>query len=51
MKFHKEHSWAKVSGDYALIGISDYAQKKLTSVVFVELPKIGEGARQETRLM
>jgi len=44
MKFHKSHSWAKVDGDTALIGISDYAQAKLTNVVFIELPNIGTEA-------
>ena len=37
-----EHEWARVEGDIAVIGITDYAQKELRNVVFVELPRIGD---------
>lgn len=46
MKFHKEHAWVKVDGDNATIGISEYAQSKLTNIVFIELPHIGTTAEQ-----
>ena len=46
IKFHKAHAWAKLDGDVAAIGISDYAQKKLTNIVFIELPRVGETAKQ-----
>ncbi len=36
-----EHEWARVEDDTAVIGITDYAQKEMKDVVFVELPKIG----------
>ncbi len=39
-----EHEWIKLDGDEATIGISDYAQEKLTDVVFVELPEVGRQA-------
>ncbi len=41
-KFTKKHEWVKVDGDVAAIGISDYAQKELGDVVYVELPSIGD---------
>jgi glycine cleavage system H protein len=41
LKYTKEHEWVKVEGDVAAIGISDYAQKELGDVVFVELPQVG----------
>jgi len=41
-KFTKDHEWAKVEGDIAVIGITDYAQKELGDVVYVELPPVGE---------
>lgn len=41
-KFTKEHEWVKIEGDVATIGISDYAQKELGDVVYVELPPVGE---------
>ena len=41
-KFTKDHEWVKVDGDVAVIGITDYAQKELGDVVYVELPSAGE---------
>ncbi|WP_298913409.1 glycine cleavage system protein GcvH [uncultured Algimonas sp.] len=42
LKFSKDHEWIKVEGDTATVGISDYAQKQLGDVVFVELPQVGD---------
>ncbi len=39
--YTKEHEWAKVEGGVATVGITDYAQKMLGEVVFVELPAVG----------
>jgi glycine cleavage system H protein len=39
IKFHKEHTWAKVSGKNATIGITDYAQESLGDIVYIELPE------------
>ncbi len=38
-KFHKEHTWAKVSGKKATIGITDYAQESLGDIVYIDLPE------------
>src|SRR5215470_8717207 len=48
LKYTREHEWAKVDGDRARIGITDFAQEQLGDVVFVELPKVGSrvGAMQ-----
>lgn len=35
------HEWAKVDGDVATVGVSDYAQHSLSDVVYVELPEVG----------
>ena len=40
-KYTKDHEWIRVSGDTAEIGITDYAQRQLGDVVFVELPDEG----------
>ena len=40
--YTKQHEWVKVKGDTATVGITDYAQKELGDVVFVELPKVGD---------
>ena len=39
--YTKDHEWIEITGDEATIGITDYAQKQLGDVVFVELPAIG----------
>jgi len=41
LRYTKEHEWAKVEGDRARVGITDFAQGELGDVVFVELPKVG----------
>jgi len=40
-RFHKEHDWVKVEGDTGVFGITDYAQKTLGDIVYVELPAAG----------
>lgn len=42
LKYSKEHEWLKVEGNRAYIGITDYAQHALGSIVFVELPETGK---------
>ena len=39
--YTKDHEWVKVEGDEALVGITDFAQKQLGDVVYVELPEVG----------
>ena len=38
--YSREHVWVRVDGDFATIGITDYAQEKLGEVLSVELPEI-----------
>ena len=44
--FSEEHEWILVEGDIATVGITDFAQKALGDVVFVELPEIGDTIEQ-----
>ena len=44
-RYTKEHEWVQLEGDLATVGITEYAQKQLGDIVFVELPK--SGARVE----
>ncbi len=44
-RYSKTHEWVRVEGGQAVIGISDYAQHKLSDVVFVELPALGKELR------
>ena len=41
LQYAKSHEWVRVSGDTAVVGITDHAQHELTDVVFVELPAVG----------
>ena len=41
LKYHKEHDWAKIEGDTATFGITDYAQESLGDIVYIELPEVG----------
>ncbi|MFW6285246.1 MAG: glycine cleavage system protein GcvH [Bacillota bacterium] len=40
--YAETHEWVKVEGDYATIGISDFAQDSLGEIVFVELPEVDD---------
>lgn len=40
-RYTEEHEWVQVEGNVATVGITDYAQKELGDIVFVELPPIG----------
>ena len=41
LKYTKDHEWVKISGSEARVGITDYAQKQLGDVVYLELPEVG----------
>ena len=41
LKYSKEHEWIRTEGSKAFIGITDYAQRALGDIVFVEFPKPG----------
>jgi glycine cleavage system H protein len=41
LKYTKDHEWVKIDGDRARVGITDYAQKQLGDVVYLELPEVG----------
>ena len=45
-RFAKSHEWAFVEGGVAVVGISEYAQKEISDIVFVELPKVGAKVEQ-----
>ncbi len=42
MRFTKTHEWLRVEDNIGYVGITDHAQKEITDVVFVELPKTGK---------
>lgn len=42
LKYSKEHEWVKVEGNTGTIGITDFAQKELGDIVYVDINTIGE---------
>ncbi|MFZ4261474.1 glycine cleavage system protein GcvH [Sphingobacterium sp. HJSM2_6] len=42
LKYTKDHEWIRVEGDEAVIGITDFAQRELGDIVFVDINTIGE---------
>ncbi len=48
LKYTKEHEWIKLEADNtAYVGITDYAQKELGDIVFVEIETVGEELNQQ----
>jgi glycine cleavage system H protein len=41
LKYTKDHEWVRLDGHQAHVGITDYAQKQLGDVVYLELPEVG----------
>jgi glycine cleavage system H protein len=41
-RYTKSHEWLRQDGKIAYVGISDHAQKEVTDVVYVEVPKTGK---------
>jgi glycine cleavage system H protein len=41
LRYTKDHEWIRVEGGKGTVGITDYAQKQLGDVVFLELPEVG----------
>lgn len=50
LKYTKQHEWIKIEGDVGTVGITNYAQKMLTDIVFVELPEKGKTVEQGKQL-
>ena len=46
LRYTKTHEWARRSGNKVTVGITEYAQKEISDVVFVEVPKPGIAAAQ-----
>ena len=41
LHYTKQHEWVRLSGDVGMVGITDYAQKELGDIVYVDLPRVG----------
>ena len=48
LKYTKDHEWIKlIDGNTALIGITDYAQRELGDIVFVDINTVGKALKAE----
>jgi glycine cleavage system H protein len=45
-RFTEDHEWAKLEGDKVRVGLDDYAQDQLQSIVYVELPEVGDSFKK-----
>lgn len=50
LKYHKEHTWVKVSGNKATVGITFYAQESLGDIVYIDTPEIDATVEAGTEL-
>ena len=41
LHYTQSHEWVRIDGDVGTVGITDYAQKELGEIVYLELPEVG----------
>ncbi len=46
LKYTKTHEWVRIEGDIATVGITDFAQKELSDIVYVEITALGKKVQQ-----
>ncbi len=42
LKYSESHEWVKVEGDIAIIGVSDFAQKEMGEITYVDMPEVDD---------
>lgn len=47
LKYTKDHEWVNVEGDIATVGITDFAQKELGDIVYVEVETLDQNLDRE----
>jgi glycine cleavage system H protein len=50
VRYHKEHTWVRVSGKKGTIGITDYAQDALGDIVYIDLPEVDSMVEANTEI-
>mgnify|MGYP001430830893 CR=1 FL=1 len=45
--YTKEHEWAKIEDNTAIVGITDFAQSQLGDIIFIEFPNIGDEFKKD----
>ena len=47
LKYSETHEWVKVEGNVAVIGVSDYAQKEMGDITYVDMPDVDDEVSKE----
>jgi glycine cleavage system H protein len=47
LKYSESHEWVKVEGNVAVIGVSDYAQKEMGDITYVDMPDVDDEVTAE----
>ena len=47
LKYTKDHEWIRVEGEEAIIGITDFAQRELGDIVFIDINTVGDEVSQD----
>ena len=50
LRYHKDHTWVRVSGNKATIGITNYAQEILDEIIYIDLPELETTVEANTEL-
>ncbi len=48
LKYTKTHEWLRIEGDMVTTGITDFAQRELSDIVYVEVNAVGKQVKQDT---
>ena len=48
LRYTKDHEWIRLEGETAVIGITDFAQRELGDIVYVEIETVGKSLAAET---
>ncbi len=48
LKYSKTHEWIRVEGDIAVVGITDFAQRELSDIVYVDVNTVGQTVSKDT---
>mgnify|MGYP005843835779 CR=1 FL=1 len=47
LKYSKDHEWIRVEGEFGYVGITDFAQKELGDIVYVDVNTVGKTLNKE----
>ena len=47
LKYTKDHEWVRIAGEEAIIGITDFAQRELGDIVFIDVNTVGDEVAQD----